>query len=245
MTGFFDRLEADLHEAALHPPRLRLVLLPLPAVAAALVVVLALAAALLALGGGGERRLESAPSGLSPVGTVISKGSGTPPRHEDSLVVATGRTKVSGPWQLEVYAYPAAVPRSTEAAMRAGHCLELYWPAPPGGKRPGLGGVCGPDRLSSARMAHFTLAQSMPPRRPAQIVWGRVPKRASKVVITAPGVRLETEPLPAPQGFKQRFGFDASFFVAAFPRGEGARVNWLDSAGRPGSRGIALAPPPD
>jgi hypothetical protein len=247
MTDFFDRLEADLREAALCAPRARVV--SPPAVAGVLTAALAVAAAALLLGGGEPRVVQDgAEPRLSPVGTVIPKGSGTPPRSEPSMVVATGETTLGGPWQLEVFSYPRGKgPKSPE--RRAGKCLVLYLPSAPGTTRPGLGGFCGPGDLGFRKTPGFSRQQTLvpPSRARAVIVFGRTPVQASKVVLTVPNrVRIVVEPQPAPPGFRRRFGFDAGFYAVAVPRRlgrAGARINWLDTSGQAGSRGIRLMPP--
>jgi hypothetical protein len=251
MTDFFDRLEADLHEAAVRSPRVRLIPPP-AAVGATSVVVLSVVALLLVFGGGDRRHVadEGTGPGLSPVGTVIPKGAGSPPRSETSMVVARGDTAVGGPWQLEVFRYHRAKgPRSREPFMRAGKCLMLYLPASPGGGRPGLGGYCGPGNLGFRKTPGFSRQQTIVPPRGGRgvVIFGRAPKRASKIVVTAPGVlRIVVDPQPAPPGFRKRFGFDAAFYAVGLRARKplpGARVNWLDASGRPGSRGIRLMPP--
>jgi hypothetical protein len=250
MTDFFDRLEADLREAALRSPRARLVPPP-AAVAATSIVVLSVAAALLVFAGGGGRVAdEGTRPGLSPVGTVIPKGSGTPPRSERSMVVAAGETAVGGPWQLEVFRFrPAKGPGPREPLMHGGNCLMLYLPAAPGVRRPGLGGYCGAGNLGFRKRPGFSRQQTIVPPRGGRgvVIFGRAPKRASKIVVTAPGaLRIVVDPQPAPPGFKKRFGFDAAFYAVGMRARRplpGARMNWLDASGRPGSRGIRLMSP--
>jgi hypothetical protein len=240
---FFDRLEEELRRAAERPPRR---LLPPPAV----VVIAALAVGALALipivlvGGGQERPEPSkAGPGLSPIGTILPKGSGRPRRTDPSMVVAHGKTKLTGLWQLEVSKYPAAVPGSKEPAMQAGNCLILYKPLNPRYGGPTHGGYCGPNQISSPTTPGFTRQQVLFPRR--WVIFGRAPRRASKVVVTVPGEpRREVELVPAPPGFKRWAGFDASFYLVVVSKRDidnGAQVNWLDASGRPGGPGLFLA----
>jgi hypothetical protein len=71
------------------------------------------------------------------------------------------------------------------------------------------------------------------------LVWGRVPDRAEKVVITARGrTRYEVVPTDGPKTFPGRF-----YVIPVRPGLHMPRINWLDAAGRPGSRGIRLLPP--
>lgn len=258
---FFDRLERDLHAAAQRAPRRGARWTPaghtvlafavaLAAIGLALVPVLAL------LGGGeadepnrsaDERAVASAP----PVGTVIGKGEGTPPRSARSTVVAIGRAPFSGPWQLEVSSSPALKdPETGEVDQRAGPCLFILTRRPPKPITPGYSGYCGPDDLGFRKTPGFSRAQTnVPPggraadgtpRRVREVlVYGRTPERATKVVVTAPGgVRIEVEPQEGPSRFQ------AGFYVVPIEPGlPGAKINWLDERGTPGSRGIRLMPP--
>lgn len=259
MTDFFDRLEADLHDAALRRPRPNVP--ALPAVVATLVVALALGATALVLSGHDDGRVpgQSVPPGLSPVGTVLPKGSGKLPRERPSMVVANGETRVGGPWQLEVSRIgDQKDPKTGEVYLEAGECLLLYQPSLPGHPGPSLGGQCGPGQLGFRKTPGFSRGQSVAPAkvrradgtrvRPREVlVWGRAPRRASKIVLTIPHrVRIVVDPQPAPPGFKERFGFDAAFYAIALPSPKpvaGSRINWLDASGKPGSRGIRLMPP--
>lgn len=246
---FFDRLEDELRRAAERPPRR-----VLPPPAAALVAALAVGALALipiALIGGGQERPEpsKAGPGLSPIGAILPTGSGDPPRRHESMVVARGARSTVGPWQLEVFSYGTPNAKADEA--RPGHCLMLYLPATPGTGRPGLGGYCGPlkRQLGSLTIPRFGMGESvLPPRRPRMIVvFGRAPRRASKIVVTFPDHHPRgVDPRPAPPNFRSRYGFDASFYVVVLRRTDvrEVRVNWLDASGSPGSRGIPVIPPP-
>jgi hypothetical protein len=211
-------------------------------------------AALLVTGGGDERRAgdrqaaqEPQPKGALPVGTVIPKGEGTPPRDAESTVVATGRAPVGGPWQLEVWRNhggpsPPGEPR--------GRCLFIQLLDPPGGDPSGLSGFCG--GLGFRKTPGFSRAQHnvqvlrkipgsrlMRTRIKEVLVYGRVPERARRVVITASGG--VTIAVPLNEGPKSIPG---DFFGIAVKPGLGpARINWLGADARPGSRGIRLMPP--
>jgi hypothetical protein len=249
-TDFFDRLEGELRRAATRPPRS-----PAPRGIAVVAVVLAvgvLALVPIALVGGGSdvrRAPNKTGPALPPVGTILPKGSGDPPRTDPTVVVAQGRTKVAGLWQLEVSRYAAAGPKSKEPAMQAGFCLLLYLPLNRSIGGPSQGGYCGPGDLGFRGTPGFSRQQTMLPPRKARVVlvFGRAPARASKIVVTAPsGLRREVEPLPAPPALKRFAGFGASFYLVVVrptEAGAGARINWLDAADRPGSRGIRLMPP--
>lgn len=251
MSDFFGTLELQLREAAERPPR-RLPGWRAATVAAALaaVVAIALVPALAVLGGGedsGPVRDVAPP----PVGTVIPKGEGDPPREANSTVVATGRTRVAGPWTMEVHrGRGVRDPQSGETYLRAGgRCLMLYLPdAPP--MTFSAGGFCSPNaELGFRKTPGFSRQQANVPapgrtvdgkrlRVRQVLVYGVVPERASKVVLESERVRMTAIPTDGPHRF------DDDFYLLAVPPGLGrARVNWLDERGRPGSRGIGLMPP--
>jgi hypothetical protein len=222
---------------------------------AAVAGVAVLGSALL-LGGGDERRAGDRPAadgqrpqGPLPVGTVIPKGEGTPPRESESTVVATGTTPFAGAWQLEASRSFGGPPRP--GAPR-GRCLTLNVLDPPryedGAPDPSGGsGTCG--ALGSRKTPGFSRAQkNVPTLRksggrlflPKEVlVYGRVPERAAKVVVTADrGVRIEGDTHEGPKSISGDY-----FVVPVKPRLGQARINWLDADGNPGSRGIALQPP--
>jgi hypothetical protein len=219
--------------------------------------VAALAAVVLMIESGGERRVDDQPVAGKrradqplPVGTVIPQGEGTRPRDSKATVVATGTAPVAGPWQLEVWRHhggpsPAGEPR--------GRCLFIQLLEPPtyqdGTRDPSdLSGFCG--GLGFRKTPGFSRAQHNVPtlrklsngrlvRAKEVLVYGRVPERASKVVITVDEhVRLEVEPHEGPKSIRGDF-----FVIPVKPRLGHARINWLDADGIPGSRGIALQPP--
>jgi hypothetical protein len=247
-------LEAQLRDAAASRRRRarRWAIGALATAAGAVVLV----SSLLLLGGGDERRGGDRPAaeerrfqGPLPVGTVIPKGEGTPPRESDSTVVATGSTPFAGAWQLEASRNlggrsPLDVPR--------GRCLALTVLDPPAyedGKPDPSGGsgFCG--GLGFRKTPGFSRAQKNVPtlrKDPGRLflpkevlVYGRVPERAGKVVVTADrGVRIEVEPHEGPKIIRGDF-----FVIPVKPRLGHARINWLEADGVPGSRGIALEPP--
>ena len=69
-------------------------------------------------------------------------------------------------------------------------------------------------------------------------MFGRVPARASRVVIEVDGkTRRSVEPFPGPPGV------DGDFYLIAIPpEWDSGRVNWLDAHGNEGSRGHQLLP---
>jgi hypothetical protein len=249
-------LEAQLRDAAAHR-RERARRQGIGSLAAA-VGAAVLVSSLLLIGGGdergaGDRRAaeERRFEGPLPVGTVIPKGEGRPPRDSDSTVVATGTAPFAGAWQLEVTRDHGA---SSPPGEPRGRCLFLRVLDPPtyedGTPDPsGFSGFCG--GLGFRKTPGFSRAQKdvptlrkLPSGRlflPKEVlVYGRVPERASKVVITADrGVRIEVEPAEGSKSIRGDF-----FVIPVKPRmGGHARINWFDADGVPGSRGIALQPP--
>jgi hypothetical protein len=215
-----------------------------------------LVSSLLLMGGGDGRRAGDRPAGQEreperalPVGTVIPKGEGTPPRDSDSAVVATGTAPFAGAWQLEVSRDPDA---SSQPGDPRGCCLFLSVLDPPayedGTPDPSAwSGFCG--GLGFPKTPGFSRAQkNVPTLRKLRgrlflpkevLVFGRAPKRARNVVITGDrGVRIEVAPEEGPKGIRGYF-----FVIPVKPRLGRARINWLDADGTPGSRGIALQPP--
>jgi len=248
MNDFFGALGLELREAGQRSPRRR----TRPADVAAVVAVAALLASAVVVarvvtGGGEESRTAPAAVKPDPVGTVIPKGEGTPPRRGRSVVVATGTAPGVGPWQMEASRSSALRdPDSGELYQPAGlRCLWLV-PVDPKNRPVGYSGGCG----EFSRTPGFGRGQvpEMYLRRPGEkarrstrpvLVYGRVPKQAARVVVTAPdGLRLEARPLEGPK--RARSDFYAISVLAGHPH---ARVNWLDEHGTPGSRGIELMPP--
>jgi hypothetical protein len=254
MSDFFARLELQLRTAAERPPR-RLSGWTREArrAAAALVVVLVLAAAvvpvLLLLGGGADRTTAPSHSGQAPppVGTVIPKGEGTPPRPADSTVVATGRAPLTGPWQLEVTRSTGLKdPKTGETYEPEGlPCLYIHPLDPPELTSP-LSGQCGvfPRTPGFGRVQLDVPSAVRSPdgraRRVKEVlVYGRVPERAVAVVVTAAGgVRIEAKPEQGPKGVPGNF-----YVIPVKPGMRRARINWINRDGKEGSRGIELLPP--
>lgn len=234
---FFDRLEAELREAAARTPRARLS----PTLRAVAVLAAVLAAGALALvpvallsGDGGASRSHDVSSGRdpAPVGTVIDRAG------EPHTVVATGSAPVAGPWQMETYTSTRlADPENGEVYQPAGlRCLGLFLVDPPP-----LGGAGGGQCGEFPRTPGFSRIQSLPsvagnPRE--LLVYGRAPEEASAVVLTGEsGLERRMEPL---EGLGPA---DGDYYLFVVPAGTSGRVNWLDATGQPGSGGLALLPP--
>jgi hypothetical protein len=250
MNDFFGALELELRAAGQRRPRRRI---RAAHAAGALAAITLLAAAILVIQvitGGNPAATTAAPA-PDPVGTVIPKGEGKPPREAKSTVLATGTAPVLGPWQMETHWGKALKdPKTGEVYNPAGPCLMLY-PLDPPGRTFGASGFCGPpSNFGFRKTPGFSRAQfNVPaPGRRANgervrvrevLVYGRVPDRAAKVVITAPGgTRVEVEPTDGPKSIPGRF-----YGIPLKPGLPGARINWLDKDGKPGSRGIRLMPP--
>jgi hypothetical protein len=204
-------------------------------VAAAALVAAAVFVALAVLGGGDTSEPpRAAASQPAPVGPVIPKGEGTPPRQQRSTVVATGTARGIGPWQLEASrSTRLADPENGEVYQPAGlRCLTLYPLDPPNGQMLGAAGQCG----EFPRTPGFSRLQSGSKR---VLVYGRVPERATAVRVLVPGRRSISARLhEGPTSSRGNF-----YAVAVTPPLPRARINWFDGSGRPGSRGIGLMPP--
>ena len=250
MNDFFGALELELRAAAGRSPRRRLPIgFAAGSVAAAALVAVALVVALVVLGGREEPAHVTAAPKPDPVGTVIPKGEGTPPREADSTVVATGTASRLGPWQMEVHHGKALRdPKTGELYNRAGPCLMVYPLDPPRHTFTGSG-FCGPGNLGFRKTPGFSRAQVTVPsegrradgtrvRVQGVLVFGRTPERATAVVIRSPSVRVRAEVQEGPDSIRGDF-----YGIAVRPPMPGARINWLDESGKPGSRGIALMPP--
>jgi hypothetical protein len=236
-TGdFFGALALELHAAAQRSPRRRIRLGDIAgAIAAAVLLAAAVFVALTVLGGGGTSEPPvTAASQPAPVGTVIPKGEGTPPRQRRSTVVATGTARGIGPWQLEASrSIRLADPENGEVYQPEGlRCLTLYLLDPPDGQMLRASGQCG----EFPRTPGFSRLQTGSER---VLVYGRVPRRATAVRILVPGGRPISARLhKGPKSSRGDF-----YAVAVKPPLRGARINWFDDRGRPGSRGISLMPP--
>jgi hypothetical protein len=245
MSDFFGALELELHAAAERRPRRPVsVGQVLGAVAGTALVAMAVAVVVAVSsggdGGGGSGHVTGART-PDPVGTVIPKSRS--PYETRALVVANGRAPVNGAWQIEVSRTKGE--RATDGTLLwpAGYCLFLHVLDPPDKMIDGHSGHCGsPRSLGFRKTPGFSRSQGPAPSRPDPkevLVWGRVPDRAAKVVITAPGRRrIEIVPEEGPKTFPGRY-----YAIPVKPPIPRARINWLDANGRPGSRGIGLMPP--
>jgi hypothetical protein len=242
MNDFFGALELELRAAAERRPRRPLGVGQALGAVAAIALVAAAVLVVVAVSGGGESaRLAGGPQ-PEPVGTVIPKRPGM--HGARTVVVANGVAPVTGPWQLEVNRSKGLkLPNTGEVLEPPGYCLWFHPLDPPDVAGSGRSGFCGaPRSLGFRKTPGFSRAQAMTTSRPPAkevMVYGRVPDRAAKIIITAPGARpIEVEPADGPKTFPGRF-----YAIPMKPGLPGARINWLDAEGQPGSRGIRLMPP--
>jgi hypothetical protein len=255
MSDFFGALELELRAAANRRPRRPVsVGQGLGAVAAAALVAAAVAVVFAVSDGGGgdSAQLTSGPK-LDPVGTVIPKGEGRPPRSQRSVVVATGRTRVAGPWQLEIQPSERLVYKG-EVLQPAGlRCITLWLVDPPATKSPrGIhgptgSGYCGPQPRTpgfTRGQVSVDTGQVIPGTRRLEVeqvlIYGRAPERAAYVSLSVPNTPTMRAPVfDGPKNMRGDY-----YVVAVRPYlGPGARINWLDEDMQPGSRGTALLPP--
>lgn len=250
MSDFFGELELELHAAANRRPRGQVTLgqgLGALASAALVAVAIGVVVALSGGGGGGDSAQTTSGPKPDPVGTVITKDKGAPPRMKRSVVVATGTLPYAGPWQLEVQR-SEQLKHEGEVIQPAGlTCMWLYLLEPPGRPEPTGSGYCG----DQPRTPGFTRGQADLPNTPRRLgaarvrtkqvlIYGRTPERAKYVVITVPGgLRMRRPVQDGPENMR------SNYYVVAVPPhiGRGARINWLDENEQRGSRGTRLLPP--
>lgn len=245
MTDFFSALELELQVAADRRPRRPI---GVGAVLGVISVVVLLAAAVMltfAVRGGGEGDTAQIAGARKPdpVGTIIPRGEGNPPRGRRTIVVANGTAPINGPWQIEVSRTKGQRDASGQVMWHRGWCMWITQLDPPNQPGRGRSGFCGsPKSLGFRKTPGFSRGQTVGPSKPLPkeiLVWGRVPDRAEKVVIAAPGeTSIEVVPTDGPESFPGRF-----YAIPVKPPMRGARINWLDASGEPGSRGIRLMPP--
>jgi hypothetical protein len=254
MSDFFGALELELRAAAKRRPRRRVSIgQALGALAAAALLATAIGVVLAISGGGdggggGPAQVTGGPK-LDPVGTVIPKGEGQPPRSRRSIVVATGTQAIAGPWQLEVQPSELLRDDRGEVIQPAGlRCVFLYMLDPPNIHGATGSGYCG----EQPRTPGFTRGQAtvhvgkpVPSinrgARDLVMIYGRAPERAEYFRLTVGNNRLGMRG-PVFDGPKNMRG---DYYVTTVPThiGRTARINWLDKDKKPGSRGTPLLPP--
>ncbi len=245
MSDFFGALELELRHAAERRPRRPVgVGQVIGIVGAAALVAVALALTMTVRGGGDDESGQVTGSPRpDPVGTVIPKAE--TPYESRALVVANGRAPVTGPWQLEVSRTKGERNTRGEVMWEKGYCITIRLLDPPNGRPGPSSGFCGaPRSLGFRKTPGFSRYQGAAPSAKARppkevLVWGRVPDRAERVVITAPdGLRIVRRPKDGPESFPGRV-----YGIPVSPGHPGARINWLGADGEPGSRGIRLMQP--
>src|SRR5688572_16587403 len=255
MSDFFGALELELRAAADRRPRRRVTVGQALGGLAAAALLAAAVAVVAAVSGGGGGHTAQVTGGLKldPVGTVIPKGQGYPPRAKRSVVVATGRTRYAGPWQLEIQGSERLTYKG-EVIQPAGlTCVYLYLLDPPdprrpggGGWGPGGGGYCGDQR----RTPGFTRGQADIPmagrlasgervRTRQVLIYGRAPERAEYIRLTVPnGLQMQRPVYDGPKDMPEDY-----YVLAVPPRlGPGARITWLDENKQPASPGARALP---
>ena len=246
MSDFFGALELELQAAANRRPRRQVTVgqgLGALAVAALMAVAVGVVLAVSSGGGGGSAQVTSGGPKVDPVGTVIRKGAGEPPRTKRSIVVATGATRYAGPWQLEVQSSELLKWKGEVLQPEGLTCVFLYFPDPPGiHGRVGGGGYCG----DQPRTPGFTRGEAAVPGTgndraitKQELIFGRTPERAKYVRITVPGgLQMRSPVQDGPKNLRSNY-----YVVAVPPLGRGARITWLDENNKPGSRGTRLMSP--
>jgi hypothetical protein len=230
MSEFFGRLEAELREAALRPPRRLPDVRPLVAAAAALA--LAAVPVLLVLGGGGDDPPASPPASRA-VDPLL-------PNLVNPRIVAEGEAPVAGRWRMVSYASERLEsPESGEMLQPAGlRCLGIQLVDGTEVTRGLFGGQCGEwaQTPGFGRVQHTVHDAQNRPRE--TLLYGRTPETTEAIQITgvpdATNIRLYEGP-PGERG---------DFYLAVLPPDAEGRVNWLNARGEEGSRGLALVPPP-
>ena len=242
MSDFFGALELELRHAAERRPRRPVGVGQAIGIAGAVALLaVALALTMTVRGGGddGSGRVTGSPL-PHPVGTVIPKAN--TPYESDALVVANGRAPYTGPWQLEVSRTKGERDTEGDVMWPAGYCFWIRLLDSPNARPGPTSGSCGsPRSLGFRKTPGFSRHQGpvLSGKAKEILVWGRVPDRAERVVIRArDGLRIERKPKDGPRTFPGRF-----YGIPVSPGHRGARINWLDASGKPGSPGIRLMPP--
>jgi hypothetical protein len=252
MSDFFGALELELRAAAERRPRRQIGLGAVigAAAGAALLVAAVLVVAAISGGGNGDTAQPMGSPRPDPVGTVIPKGEGSPPRRKRSVVVATGTTRLAGPWQMEISRSERLVDDRGGLMQPAGlKCLTLYLLDQPAARGLAASGYCGPQpRTPGFTRGQMTLPSPTPvpvpggesPGARQVLIYGRAPERAAYVTLTVEGrLRMRARVFDGPP----RAG--ENYYLVAVPAhvGRTAKINWLDKDGKPGSRGTRLLPP--
>jgi hypothetical protein len=229
MNDFFGTLELQLRSAAERQPRRVPDLRGMPAVAIAVAMVALAMVPVLVLTGDDE-----------PRPALRERPEGRLPDLPNQTVVASGVAPVAGPWRLVDYdSERLADPDTGEEYQPAGlPCLGISV-REPGAASPGFSGQCGefPRTPGFSRIQHTVRDTDGGARE--ILLYGRVPDEAAYVRVMPEGrSAIDVEPIEGPAGIPGDF-----YLVALSPDVARGRVNWFDSEGREGSRGIELLPP--
>jgi hypothetical protein len=179
-----------------------------------------------------------AATGWLRVGSVIPAGRDSLPKEGDHLVVATGRSRVGGPWRMEAYSSGRlADPRNGAVYQRSGlPCIDLILLDSPSGQPSRGGGQCGSFRGAPGfGYSELRVADSRGHRE--RLIFGRAPERAVTVRLSVPGrgtIRsVTTRRGPAPT--------HSDYWLMSAPAVmPDARLRWFDRRGRTAGRRLAI-----
>jgi hypothetical protein len=221
MSEFFGRLETELRAAAERKPRRAV---PVPAIAAAVLLALAVAPIVFVLGSGSdegapEREAASDPPPRPPGVRVDHRGV----RYEPpgAIVLATGTSPVSGPWQLQTYEQEDGGECIGVSLLHADPQEEVTW----SGACPHPGGPPLPDFIAQAT--------GVPSNRDREeyLVYGWMPEEAGPVELVRDGEVAERATT-----FEGPDEVDGDFYVMTLPPDlelDGA-MRWIGEDGRVG-----------
>ena len=156
----------------------------------------------------------------SPSATPAA-GAATPPVVRGGRVVARGSSPVGGRWRLEAYRNRRALP-----------CIRLTLLAPPAGSPFVSGGQCG-HFARAPGFGYSSLRVSDRRGRAEHLIFGRAPRRAAFVRMTAPGgLRRVVRTRPGPRGTRSDL-----WLIVAPPVHREATLRWRaadrSTAGKP------------
>lgn len=176
-------------------------------------------AAVVAIGAGTECVVAGEGGGRSGAGTPAAGAAAAPPVVGGGRVVARGSSPVAGRWRLEAY------------RRRGLPCIRIVLLAPPP-RTPIAAGQCG--RFPRAPGFGLSSVQVSDGRgRAEHLIFGRAPRRAAFVRMTAPGgLRRVVRTRPGPRGTRSDF-----WLIVAPPIHGEATLRWRaadrSTAGKP------------
>lgn len=162
----------------------------------------------------------ASPSDSSTEAATPAAGAAPPPVVRGGRVVARGSSPVGGRWRLEAY------------RRRALPCIGLTLLAPPEGSTGGAAGQCGHFPRAPG-FGYSSLGVSDRKGRAEHLIFGRAPRRAAIVRMTAPGgLRRVVRTRPGPRGTRSDF-----WLIVAPPVHGEATLRWRaadrSTAGKP------------